>query len=51
MKILGFIALLILSCIIVFTVSYLLGYRNRARAIVNLYISSHKEDEESEDTE
>lgn len=50
MKILGFIALFIISSLIVFSVSYCVGYKHGVRGMRDLFIKK-QEDEESEDTE
>jgi Na+/melibiose symporter-like transporter len=50
MKILGFIASFIISSLIVFFVSYCIGYKHGVRGMTDLFIKK-QEDEESEDTE
>ena len=50
MKILGFIVSFILSCLLVFIISYCVGYKHGVRGMTKLFIEKQK-DEESEDTE
>ena len=50
MKILGFIASFIISSLIVFIVSYCVGYKHGVKGMTDLFIQK-QEDEESEDTE
>ena len=50
MEILGFIALFIISSLLVFIISYCVGYKHGVRGMTKLF-KEEQRDEESEDTE